>query len=123
MLYALYTASAILTIGIMVFLVLYLIFKKKYQAILCTECQQCKAACPLLYKGCNPMDIMLAVKSGLHQKAMMDGAGFCVGCAKCEKACPRGLAPYLEVEKWRVIGDKNSNEMNGWEDSANQKAA
>ena len=101
MLLALYAASAILPIVFVVFMVLYLLFRGSSQVILCTECQQCKAVCPLLPKGCNPVDIMLVAKSGINGSYLEDRAALCIACGKCEEACPRGLAPHRELERWR----------------------
>jgi len=115
MLLAFYTAGAILPIVLVAYMVGYLIFKKNHQVILCTECQQCKAACPLLSKGCNPVDIMLAAKSGQYREAMEKGTRLCVSCGKCQEVCPRGLAPYREVEKWKSLEAKKSEPENGWD--------
>ena len=99
MLLALYTACAIVLMGVVLFMMLHLIIRKSPQVMLCTECQQCNAACPLLSKGCNPMDIMLAAKSGQIESATEKGASLCVGCCKCQEVCPRGLAPYREAKE------------------------
>lgn len=123
MLLAFYTASAIIPIGVTVFMVFYLIVKKRPQVMLCTEGQQCVSVCPLLAKGCSPMDIMLAAKSGQEQEAIQKGALLCVGCGKCQRACPRGLAPYLEVEKWRNIHPAGNQEMTEFKNLQRQKGA
>ncbi len=101
MLLALYAASAILPIVFVVFMILYLLVRGSSQVILCTECQQCKAVCPCLSKGCDPFNIMLAVKSGIHEIYLEGSAALCIACGKCQEACPRGLAPYQELERWR----------------------
>ncbi|MDD5205221.1 MAG: DUF4430 domain-containing protein [Desulfobacterales bacterium] len=98
---SLYAASAVLPLAIVVFMIVYLIVRGRGQVILCTECQQCRSACPLLNKGCNPAKLMLAAKTGHEELFASAGGDLCVGCGRCEKACPRGLAPYLEVQKWR----------------------
>lgn len=98
---ALYTTCVIISIGLLVHLIVSLILQKRSQVVLCTECRQCMAVCPLLEKGCNPMEIMLAAKCGRLGEVMAEGGHLCVCCSKCQKACPRGLAPFKEVEKWR----------------------
>ncbi len=108
MLLALYAASAILPLVVVVFMIIYLISRGSSQVILCTECQQCKAVCPLLPKGCNPVDMMLAAKSGSDERVLAERADLCVACGKCQEACPRGLAPFLEVERWRKKHPRNT---------------
>jgi Na+-translocating ferredoxin:NAD+ oxidoreductase RnfC subunit len=100
MLLALYNGCIILLIGILVFMELYLVFKRRGQVMLCTECQQCVSACPRLAKGCNPIEIMKAAKSGQETEAVRNAIAGCISCGKCRLACPRGLAPYLEIDKW-----------------------
>jgi ferredoxin len=104
---AFYTAGAILPISAVVVMVFNIVLKKSSQAMLCTECQLCRAACPLLSRGCNPVDIMLAAKTGMGA-ASLDGTRLCIMCGKCREQCPRGLAPYLEVEKCREPLNQNS---------------
>jgi Fe-S oxidoreductase len=101
MLLSLYAASAVLPLAIVVFMIVHLILRGRGQVILCTECQQCRPACPLLEKGCNPVDLILASKAGRDDIFLRGGAELCVACGKCEKACPRGLAPHMEVLKWK----------------------
>lgn len=97
MLLALYTASTALLMGIVIAMVIHLCLKRRPQVILCTECQQCKLACPLLARGCDPVAIMKAAKSG-----RCDLGELCIACGACEKACSRGLAPYLEAKTRRA---------------------
>lgn len=103
---ALYTGCIVVLVAWFLYMVISPIVRGSPQVILCTECQQGKAACPLLLKGCNPTDIMIAAKSGQGAEALQKGASLCSACGKCQKACPRGLAPYLEVEKWRQSMEK-----------------
>lgn len=97
---ALYTACVLLCLGLLVYSIVVQVFRKSPQVILCMECRQCMAACPFLSKGCNPMEIMLAAKSGLLDQAMEGGGHFCGMCKKCQAFCPRGLAPFEEAAKW-----------------------
>ena len=110
MLLALYNGCIILLIGLLVFMELYLVFKRRGQVILCTECQQCVSACPLLAKGCNPLEIMLAAKSGQETQAMRNATALCVRCGRCQSACPRGLAPYLEIHEWEQATEAENEE-------------
>ncbi len=94
MLLALYSATVDLLIFVVIGMVIFLCVKGRGQVMLCTECQQCKSACPLLSRGCDPVSIMKAAKSGGQ-----DQGEICVGCRACEKACPRGLTPYHEAKR------------------------
>ena len=99
---ALYTATVILSIGLMLALIVSLIVRGEPQVILCTECQQCLSVCPMAAKGCNPMQIMVAAKSNTLDEVMAAGGRLCVTCGKCRKACPRGLSPSDVVRRWRA---------------------
>ncbi|SDT84262.1 4Fe-4S dicluster domain-containing protein [Desulfobacula phenolica] len=99
---ALYTSCVIICIGLLICLILFQIIKKTPQVILCTECRQCMAVCPLLSRGCNPMEIMLGAKINMLDKTMKNGGYLCVNCKKCRQACPRGLAPFEEAQMWKL---------------------
>lgn len=96
MLLAFHAACTALFIGVLICMGLYLCFTKRTQAMLCTECQQCKPSCPQLTSGCDPVAIMKATKSGSDIRGER-----CTLCRACEKRCDRGLAPYREVMKRR----------------------
>jgi|GEM_PF-1870713 len=107
---AFYTACVLLPIGLLIFLVIELFLHKSPQVIMCTECQQCEAVCPLSSQGCHPVQIMQAAKSGLHYEGLDESAVSCIRCKKCQQACPRGLAPYLELDKWEKAQQVESND-------------
>ncbi|CCK79460.1 4Fe-4S dicluster domain-containing protein [Desulfobacula toluolica] len=100
---ALYTSCVIICVGLLIYSIVFQIINKRLQVMLCTECRQCMAVCPLLSKGCNPMEIMLGAKIDQLDQVMGQGGALCVSCKKCQKACPRGLAPFEEVEKWKNL--------------------
>jgi L-lactate utilization protein LutB len=91
----------IITSGIAALLILvplamitYMLLRNKGEAILCMECQQCRAVCPVLqntdeYVG--PKDIMVAAKSGKYSKALERNIELCAACAACMERCPRKL--------------------------------
>lgn len=91
----------IITSGIAAFLILiplcmflYMILREQGEAILCMECQQCRAVCPILpvdgeYIG--PKDIMIAAKSGKYDEALTKKLELCTDCAACMERCPRRL--------------------------------
>jgi len=75
-------------------MLLYMLLRNKGEAILCMECQQCKAVCPVLqntdeYAG--PKDIMVAAKSGKYSKALEKNIQLCSACGACMERCPRKL--------------------------------
>lgn len=102
---AFYAACIIFPMAVLGWLVVRLMFKGSSQVMLCMECEQCMGRCPLVArKGGEfpgPRGIMVAVKAGQLQKAIDAGALACTDCGLCEKACPRGLAPYRELEAQR----------------------
>ena len=105
MLLALYVACTVVPIGIVVSAVIAAILRGSAQSLLCMECEQCLAVCPLLRKGrkgfIGPKAIMTAARSGRWRAAVEAGALRCTSCGLCVRACPRGLSPCREVEEWR----------------------
>lgn len=91
----------VITAGISAFLILiplgmfiYMLLREQGEAILCMECQQCRAVCPILsvdgeYIG--PKDIMVAAKSGKYDEALTKKLELCTDCAACMERCPRKL--------------------------------
>lgn len=107
MLEALNVACVVAPVLVIAGLVLKLIMGGSSQVMLCMECEQCVRVCPL-EKGPNPIgpkEIMSAAKTGDIDAVIALGALRCTSCKACERACPRGLAPYREVERWRVCMD------------------
>jgi len=75
-------------------MLVYMLLRDKGEAILCMECQQCRAVCPVLqntdeYAG--PKDIMVAAKSGKYSIALERDIQLCATCAACMERCPRKL--------------------------------
>ncbi len=102
---AFYAACVIGPIAVIAWLVLRLVLTGSAQVLLCMDCEQCAGVCPLQKKAgsqtLGPRDIMLAAKIGDPERAITRGALQCTSCRACERICPRGLAPYLEVERWK----------------------
>lgn len=94
MLLALFSATVALLIAVPIFMFFYSVFRRSFQPLLCTECQQCKSGCSLSGGGFGPTDIMKAAKVGAPLEQAEDS---CTGCKACERLCSRGLAPYLEL--------------------------
>jgi len=106
MLEALNAACIIAPIAAIVLLVIDLVRRGASQVLLCMECEQCTGSCPMALKTdrdfVGPRGIMAAAKVGDPSLAIEHGAFLCNGCRACERVCPRGLAPYREVERWRA---------------------
>ena len=97
-----YGTGILLPIIIVSHLLLKLMASGNSQVLLCMECDQCMNACPSLNKNKNaasPKDIMVGAKEGNLTNLYNSGVIFCNSCGACEKKCPRGLAPYKEVER------------------------
>jgi len=81
-------------------MILYMVLRDKGTAVLCMECQQCRAVCPVIqshesYAG--PKDIMVAAKSGKYDIALKGNAELCASCAACMERCPRKLGADEEI--------------------------
>lgn len=100
-----YVACAIIPVGIVVYMIFRLIYRKSPQVILCMECDQCKQVCPIVRKTGGvfpgPKEIMAEVKSGKMRPEIIEAALLCTECGLCRGACPRGLAPFDEIIKLR----------------------
>jgi len=101
---AFYFACSVIPVLFFIAVMLMIVYRRSSQVILCMECDQCMGVCPVLKKRgkefLGPRGIMEAVKSGNTQWAISNGALMCTSCGLCARACPRGLAPWKEIEKW-----------------------
>ncbi len=89
-------------------MLVYMLLRNKGEALLCMECQQCRAVCPVIqntddYAG--PKDIMVAAKSGKYSKALEQNIQLCTACGACMERCPR----KLEVDA--IIRELSHDEM------------
>jgi len=92
---SLYTACAIFQLICLVALIIWLVFKKRGQSILCTECQSCITRCPMRKRKHNAFNIMLWSKTGSEEDELYKELnGVCIRCKLCCKDCPRGIAPF-----------------------------
>lgn len=73
------------------------------QVLLCMECGQCRAACPVAWKlgpeFSGPTGVMVTVKTGVSAD-MVSMLALCTGCGLCARACPRGLSPLREIRRF-----------------------
>jgi heterodisulfide reductase subunit C len=73
--------------------------------ILCMQCQQCVAVCPVraeqpdFYMG--PVGIEVTSRSGTKARADEGGLFSCTSCMSCVEACPRGLNVKHDMDKFR----------------------
>ncbi len=106
MLEGLNAACIIAPVAAIIFLVIDLVRRGSSQILLCMECEQCAGACPVALKAdrgfIGPRGIMAAAKVGNPSSAVIRSALPCNGCRACERVCPRGLAPYMEVSRWKT---------------------
>lgn len=96
---AVFSAGVLLPIIFILYLFISLIIRGNSQILLCMECDQCIKVCPIVKKypdAPSPKDIMEAIKTGNLKKLDEKGTIKCNSCGACERACPRGLAPYKE---------------------------
>ena len=125
MLEALNAACIIAPVAAIVFLLIDLVRRGDSQVMLCMECEQCAGACPVALKAgpdfAGPRGIMAAAKVGDPSMAIEHGALLCNGCKACQRVCPRGLAPYREVARWRTaivstgkVGEKDGPAQKGF---------
>jgi len=81
-------------------MILYMVLRDKGTAVLCMECQQCRAVCPVIQEHetyAGPKDIMVAAKSGKYDMALKRNAELCAACAACMERCPRKLGADEEI--------------------------
>lgn len=103
MLLAFYTASVLIPIIIMIFLVIRIVRNRATDVLLCLECERCMGACPVLLKKNNtfpgPVHIMIEAKTLVDPDKLDKDFSLCIDCGLCVKACPRGLSPQKVLEQ------------------------
>jgi len=108
--YALTSGIEALLILVPLAMMVYILLRDMSEAILCMECQQCRAVCPVLQvtpEYIGPKDIMVAAKSVKYDKAISEKLYLCTSCAACMERCPRNLEVDEMVRK--ICGVELSN--------------
>lgn len=111
---SIFGAGAFVSVIFILYLFISMILRGNYQVLLCMECDQCVKVCPIVRKYPNtasPKEIMEAAKVGDLMTLNEAGLILCNSCGACEKACPRGLAPYKEVEKLKIPAASATNSL------------
>jgi acetyl-CoA decarbonylase/synthase complex subunit alpha len=74
------------------------------QAKTCTQCKQCRRACP---NDLHIPESMKAAGKG-NLKTLIDIYDECVGCARCEQACPQNIPVHTMIVS--AAGEKTKEE-------------
>jgi heterodisulfide reductase subunit C len=100
---ALNVACAVGPVMVVAWVMLRLVLQGSSQVMLCMECEQCVRGCMLEKRSepVGPREIMSAAKTGDMHAVLALGVLNCNSCKACQRLCPRGLAPYQELERWR----------------------
>ncbi|ABC80111.1 4Fe-4S dicluster domain-containing protein [Anaeromyxobacter dehalogenans] len=110
MLEAMEIAVVMLPVVLVAGMLVRLVARGQAQVLLCMECELCMGACPLCAKRGEafpgPKGILAAAKTGKVEAAIAAGALDCTSCGACTRVCPRGLAPQVEVERWRAAAER-----------------
>ncbi|HNX22713.1 MAG TPA: 4Fe-4S dicluster domain-containing protein [Spirochaetota bacterium] len=102
MILSFYTASVLIPVLILIFLVVRIIKNRVTEIMLCLECERCMGVCPLLMKEGNnfpgPVHIMLQAKVSAKPEMFNNDLLLCTKCGLCSRVCPRGLEPYKVLD-------------------------
>lgn len=108
----LHTAIVIITACVPLLIMLYATVGGFETSILCMDCQQCVAVCPVRQAVggdfLGPRGIEIAARSG-NRRIARDGKIFsCSSCMSCVTACPRGLNVKHDMDHFRALMVKES---------------
>ena len=102
----LFAAIAMILASVPFLIMLYASIRGHEGTILCMQCQQCVAVCPVRaaqpdrYMG--PLGIEVTSRSGTKERAEEGGLFSCTSCMSCVEACPRGLNVKHDMDKFRA---------------------
>lgn len=86
---------------------LYAVVRGFETSILCMDCQQCVAVCPVrqVISGefLGPRGIEIAARSGNRRMASEGKIFSCSSCMSCVTACPRGLNVKHDMDHLRAV--------------------
>jgi heterodisulfide reductase subunit C len=101
----LFAAVAMILASVPFLIMLYASVRGYEGTVLCMQCQQCVAVCPVRaeqpgrYMG--PVGIEVMSRSGTKSRAEEGGLFSCTSCMSCVEACPRGLNVKHDMDKFR----------------------
>ena len=112
----LHTAIVIFLACVPLLIMLYATVQSFETSILCMDCQQCVAVCPVREAVggdfLGPRGIEIASRSGNRRIASSGKIFSCASCMSCVTACPRGLNVKHDMDLFRAILVKESGLSN-----------
>ena len=103
----LFSAVAMILASVPLLIMLYASARGHEGTVLCMNCQQCVAVCPVRaaqpgqYMG--PLGIEVYARVGNKPRAEEGGLFSCTSCMSCVEACPRGLNVKHDMDHFRAI--------------------
>ncbi len=102
----LFSAVAMILASVPLLIMLYAAVRGHEGTVLCMQCQQCVAVCPVRAeqpgKYMGPLGIELMSRSGTKKRAEEGGLFSCTSCMSCVEACPRGLNVKHDMDRFRA---------------------
>ncbi len=102
----LFAAVAMILASTPFLIMLYASIRGYEGTVLCMQCQQCVAVCPVRAaqpdKYMGPVGIEVMARSGTKARAEEGGLFSCTSCMSCVEACPRGLNVKHDMDKFRA---------------------
>ena len=105
--FTVYSAISFIVAFVPIIIMLYAAKRGFDSSVLCMDCQQCVANCPVrsalkdLYLG--PKEIEVLARVGHNEKAAEGRLFSCTSCMACVNACPRGLNVKHDMDHFRSI--------------------
>lgn len=123
----LFAAVAMILASVPFLIMLYASIRGYEGTVLCMQCQQCVAVCPVRaaqpgrYMG--PLGIEVTSRSGTKKRAEEGGLFSCTSCMSCVEACPRGLNVKHDMDKFRSsLAKKGMGQMEAHKQLADMAA-
>ena len=112
----LFAAVAMILASVPFLIMLYASIRGYEGTVLCMQCQQCVAVCPVRAaqpdKYMGPLGIEVTSRSGTKARAEEGGLFSCTSCMSCVEACPRGLNVKHHMDKFRAsLAKKGMGQM------------
>ena len=108
----LYSTISLILSFVPLLIMLYALARGFEGSILCMDCQQCVAVCPVRktqkeeYLG--PRGIEIVCRAGNERMATEGKIYSCTSCMACVEACPRGLNVKHDMDRMRGYLAKNN---------------